>query len=371
MDGKVRRRARDELAVAHGPPQRPVLGAADANARRDDNLAVGNAAAAPDAERRAVEPQAVQGARDAERAAQLAGTIGEITRARGLSATRAHEPHSLHRFERADEHGDRQSFGACDGIEAPVHAVDEIHVRAPGRPIEPARARRASGTRMAGCIMFTEVGLGFHDASRRDAVRCHGAQDGTKQVARHLFGVTRVERERKRSAETNAPRRPRGALRHPDFSLAAAVLRRPRGRRDFGVSVAPGSGAGGAAAAVFLVAAFFVARVPRPLRAVAFFPGAAGAGGAISTTKSGSGSAAAAAGSGSAGRAGSTTPMLSSSGGSSPPRPGRAPRGRMPRRSDAACDALRDAWLSDTSGAGAAAESCSATGPADTASATS
>jgi len=43
----------------------------------------------------------------------------------------------------------------------------------------------------------------------------------------------------------------------------------------------------------------------------------------------------------------------------------------MPRRSDAAFDALRDAWLSGTAAAGAATESCSATGAADTASATS
>src|SRR5215213_9817690 len=89
-------------------------------------------------------------------------------------------------------------FLARDGVEAPVDAVDEIHVRNARGTVEVPRTLRKSRYRVAGRIIRTKVGLGFDNPARGRPQWCGAFEHRTEQVARDLLGGAIVKRHRKR-----------------------------------------------------------------------------------------------------------------------------------------------------------------------------
>src|SRR5215831_11864705 len=106
---------------------------------------------------------------DAERVAQLGRSVRQIDVA-PHAAPLAHQLDSLYRLDRANQHGAWLALGASDGVEAPVHAVDEIDVRDARRPVERLCARGQAGGRVAGQIVLSDVRFRFNDAAGGDAV---------------------------------------------------------------------------------------------------------------------------------------------------------------------------------------------------------
>ena len=93
-------------------------------------------------------------------------------------------------------HEDRAAvpFLARDRVEAPVHAVDEVHVRDARRAVEVPGALRQPRDGVARRIVGTEVGLGLDDPAGRDPIGRRVLEDRTEQVAGDQLGGTIVKR---------------------------------------------------------------------------------------------------------------------------------------------------------------------------------
>src|SRR5688572_18120075 len=91
------------------------------------------------------------------------------------------------------------AFLARDGVEAPVRAVDEVHVRDARRTVQMPRPLRPTRHRVTGRIIGAEVSLGLDDPACGGAVGRRALQDATEQVAGDLLGWTVVERRRESS----------------------------------------------------------------------------------------------------------------------------------------------------------------------------
>src|SRR5687767_8161856 len=235
-----------------------------------------------------------------------------------------------------------------DGVEAPVNAVDEVHVGNTRCAIERTGSLGQSWSgRVARGIVLAEVCLGFHDAPRRDSLGRSAPQHRAQELARDDLRLTVVEGRGERLADTRTPRRWRGVSCHPSPPVAAGFFARPRGGRrrfDFAALL---SDAALAAGSLFPFRAVLRGRGAR--RGFATGSSAAASGTMLSGGAPPARRAPAAPGSrsrGSSGTAGvpkSTTPSDRSSGGSSIAPLVRPPRERMPRLNDAAVAAERPA----------------------------
>src|SRR5262245_35877842 len=83
--------------------------------------------------------------------------------------------------------GVRAVVGARHGVHAPVHAVDEIHIRDAGRTIERLGARGSSRGGVARKIVLSDVRLGFDDASGDNSIVGATLDDCAKELARDDF----------------------------------------------------------------------------------------------------------------------------------------------------------------------------------------
>lgn len=129
----------------------------------------------------------------AEGLAQLSRAIGEIDVAFRRPTPFPHQLDAVQRLERTDQDRTRLIHGTGDGVDAPVHAVDEIDVGVAWRTVERRGSRRPSRGCVTGEIVLAEVGLGLHDTPGGDAIRSPALEDGAQQLARDGFGVARVE----------------------------------------------------------------------------------------------------------------------------------------------------------------------------------
>src|ERR1035437_10678894 len=94
---------------------------------------------------------------DPERRTQLARPVCQIAIARMVAAA-AHGPDSFEWLDRANENGAGEARAPSDRVDAPMHSVDEVHVRAPRRPVKHLGASRAARRGMTGQIFLARVG---------------------------------------------------------------------------------------------------------------------------------------------------------------------------------------------------------------------
>src|SRR5215211_3956621 len=128
--------ARHEWVSPHEISQRPIRSLSDSNTRSDLYIAVTNPISGANYDWITLQWQAVQSLVDPERSAKLAGPVRQIAVASCPGPARAHQRNSVERLECPDEYSARKTFRARDGVDTPMHSVDEIHVRISRRPVE-------------------------------------------------------------------------------------------------------------------------------------------------------------------------------------------------------------------------------------------
>ena len=146
------------------------------------------AAAGPQFERRRVERKPVVLTGHTERLAEAARTCAEQARVVD-AATCPHQIEAGERLERADEHRVRDSLRLADEVEAPVHAVGAVDVRATRRAEHRRVAIGAAAVAVRGRI-FVVIRLDLDDPPA-DAV---DVQLGTDQLRRHVVDAPVEER---------------------------------------------------------------------------------------------------------------------------------------------------------------------------------
>ena len=152
-----------------------------------------------------------------------------------------------------------------DGVEAPVHAVNEIDVRHARWTEQVRRACRETSGGVAGGIVGTDIGFGLDDPSTRDPFWRRALEDRAEQFARHDLGGPIVECVSQRRPETRTPRDWRGVSTHEGSLVAATFFARGfRGAAFFAAAFFAAVGAGAAGADV---AAFLAGRLARVLAA--------------------------------------------------------------------------------------------------------
>src|SRR6476469_3023846 len=126
----------DEGIAGNEVAKRPLSGPGDTDARSDDDIAVGHALAGEDAERRLVEPVAVLRSGDAKSEAELPRTVGQVMARARVRTPTLHQGLSFEGRHGANEHRAAMPLLARHRMEAPVHPVDQVDVRDPGRSEE-------------------------------------------------------------------------------------------------------------------------------------------------------------------------------------------------------------------------------------------
>jgi hypothetical protein len=120
-------------------------------------------------------------------------------RATAFHAARAassHHVHAFERFERAQQHGRRRSFGFGHRVDQGMNAVIEVDVREPGRAVQRRIARRRSRSRMTRGIRLADVRLDFDDDPARADAAPVVHEDFPNQIARDVERRPVVERAR-------------------------------------------------------------------------------------------------------------------------------------------------------------------------------
>ena len=151
-------------------PERPVGTVADADARGDGDFG-GAEAVVVDGERAGgvEDGEGVVGAGDAEVAGEAAGA-GDARDA-------------------ADEDAAGGAIGLGDEVEAFVHAIDEIDIRAAGRAVDDAGAGGDAAGGVGGFVVHAEVGFDFDDGGGEGAE----GENFAEEVAGDGDGVAGVE----------------------------------------------------------------------------------------------------------------------------------------------------------------------------------
>src|SRR5665811_303587 len=109
-----------------------------------------------------------------------ARTIREIAVASYARATATHQLDAVYRVNGSYQNRSAVPALARDGVEAPVHAVDEVHVRQSRQPEEMRGARRESGCRVTRWIVRTDVRLRLDDPSAGHAASRRALKDSAE-----------------------------------------------------------------------------------------------------------------------------------------------------------------------------------------------
>ena len=118
----------DPVVPADVISERPIRRLGDADARSRDNFRIGNCLTFANHQRPSLQRYAVHRSIDPQCFTKLAGAIAEIYSAHTGSTPLSHQLQSTERLNCT--HQDRAGLphSARDGVEAPMHAVDEVHV---------------------------------------------------------------------------------------------------------------------------------------------------------------------------------------------------------------------------------------------------
>lgn len=104
-------------------------------------------------------------------------------------------PRPAHARHSADQHAARNAIALGNQIQTVVHAVDQIHIRAPRRPVNHLRPLRNSARSVRRAIVHTKVRFDLADHTFHIA----NLQSLSQQRTRHRNRVTAIERFRKQS----------------------------------------------------------------------------------------------------------------------------------------------------------------------------
>ena len=99
----------------------------------------------------------------------------------------------VERFDGAHQHRARVAFVLGDGVEAVVHAVDEIDVRHARRPVHDRGTPLLANPRVRGRIVGPDIRLGLHNPPRSPLTIGVVDQDFAQHLARHHQRRPRVE----------------------------------------------------------------------------------------------------------------------------------------------------------------------------------
>ena len=193
------RRGGDERIASLKETQWPVGRTRDADpwgdrhARRLDHGPAHDAHGAP------LQGTAVVRSGDAVRRAQLSRTVGEIAIATCRCASRSQYAQIADRLHPTQQHRRSDAVGQRDGVQAPVHPVDAIHVCHARRPVQVLGPAGAPHHRMTGGIVRAQVGLRLDDArAMHAAIRIVHLQQHAEQFACDECGIAIVEARRER-----------------------------------------------------------------------------------------------------------------------------------------------------------------------------
>jgi len=183
----------NEPIAAHDPAERPVGRSGDSDSRGDLDSVIGHWLTLANYHRLSLETLAAPRSSDSQRGAEFSGPVGEIDVALDAGTSAVHQRDAIERLESAHQNCARQALLARDGVEAPIHAIYEVHVREAGRTVQALGAARAAGCGVAGQVVLAEVCFGFDDDSAREAIRRLAFEDGPEHLARDDLRLAVVE----------------------------------------------------------------------------------------------------------------------------------------------------------------------------------
>src|SRR5690606_10994381 len=130
----------------------------------------------------------VEGAIDAEGPAEVARSAHQLV-VRAARATLTHHLHTVDRRRGTHEDRGRITYLVGDGVQAPVHTVDEIDVRQPGPAEHDVVARGAAESLrgVARLVVRPHVRLRLHDLGYREALIGFADYAAAQEVTRHLL----------------------------------------------------------------------------------------------------------------------------------------------------------------------------------------
>src|SRR5918992_5946725 len=130
---------------------------------------------------------------DAQRLGQAPGTRGQQPIVGDAGPPAAHGVEAQEGLARPQQHRLADSRRRAYDVGAPVHAVTEVHVEAPGRPIHGAGARSRPSISMRAGIESAPIRLGLDYSQRYPALGVMAEEDAADQVAGDRERVARVE----------------------------------------------------------------------------------------------------------------------------------------------------------------------------------
>ena len=113
-----------------------------------------------------------------------------------VTADASPPPHRLEpgeRLQRAHQHRAAMPLLTRHGVEAPMDAVDEVHVGHAGRPVKMPRTLCPPRDGVAGRVVRPEIRLDLDDPTRRGSVRPRALEHGPEEVTRDQLGGAIVE----------------------------------------------------------------------------------------------------------------------------------------------------------------------------------
>lgn len=108
-------------------------------------------------------------------------------------AEAGHVSESGEGFEGAEEDASRLAIWKARDVETEVISIDEVDINVAGRSEEDGIAEGASGGRVGGGIVDTEIGFGLDDASSEDVLAVSANENLTEKFAGYDSGIAIIE----------------------------------------------------------------------------------------------------------------------------------------------------------------------------------
>src|SRR4051812_41640737 len=107
---------------------------------------------------------------------------------------------AIERLQGTHEDSARLTLGACDGVEAPIHAINEVDVGDARRSVQRIRAAGAPGGGVTCEVMLAEIGLRLDDATACHASRGAALEHGAEKLASDelRWPIVELARQRRR-----------------------------------------------------------------------------------------------------------------------------------------------------------------------------
>jgi hypothetical protein len=172
--------------------QRPIPALADADARRSSDLEDGLLTPFPNRKVSPVQPYPILRARHGQRLRELARAICQTNRGSFPFPTFVHLFDSGKRLERPDEHRAR-SFLIGDYVQALMHTVNEVNIRAASGAEQHFGALRETSGSMRGQITQAKIRFGLNDHAGCTPVYQNFAQQASRKFSCVALKIGKIE----------------------------------------------------------------------------------------------------------------------------------------------------------------------------------